>query len=312
MRTCHVAGGRPSTISPSDKVGYKAGISFTVHSFVPCWRYFADEESVSSLFYLPIHSPAPSPSQRIGSSLHSSSNSNSNQPPEAVVGKCVLGLCCVVLVLYAQRITSGLFELLLHAFCKHFYWIYYTLAINFRVNINTRLERSPKRIVLLCSQHYYQVRSGCRPTTTTTVVYIRSPICCHSIPFKWRSHNPCKPPPPLVVVVHSDPGWWTTRETWFSPYCRGPVLNSVGIYDYGPLSNKSIPHVQPKSNILRPIEHAEEANPQLSIRIHKKDQPPVLCYYFIASTRNRHITITSLQVKPPFRSRTVRTTDRLG
>lgn len=35
----------------------------------------------------------------------------------------------------AQRITSGLFELLLHAFCKHFYWIYYTLAINFRANM---------------------------------------------------------------------------------------------------------------------------------------------------------------------------------
>lgn len=72
--------------------------------------------------------------------------------------------------IYAQRITSGLFELLLHAFCKHFYWIYYTLAINFRANMNTGIERSPKRIVLLCSQHYYQVRSGDPPPPPSSSV----------------------------------------------------------------------------------------------------------------------------------------------
>lgn len=130
------------------------------------------------MFYFPIHSPAPSSSQRIGSSLHSSNSSN--PPPEAVVGKCVLGLCCVVLVLYAQRITSGLFELLLHAFCKHFYWIYYTLAINFRANMNTGIERSPKRIGLLCSQHYYQVRSGDPPPSSSVLGAQSAAIPIHS------------------------------------------------------------------------------------------------------------------------------------
>lgn len=66
------------------------------------------KRTVSSLFYLPIR-----PDWQ-----------TTHQPPaEAALLRATI------------RITLGLFELLLHAFCKHFYWIYYALPIKIPAQI---------------------------------------------------------------------------------------------------------------------------------------------------------------------------------